>query len=580
MLWFISLAGVGLLAISSDILFTYAATYSENYAHVVNQAGLQRTLSLNISIQSTRLVYAQLPNQRSEAAADLRRVIDSERAEYEGLLALTASNSRLHALYGEGSPIHDAIKVYLNAAETLLRLPPEAANPLAAPYLYISKTSPLLLNELNSAVQLLMQYNDSDNHYFHMLNNVRMVIIFSVIVAQYLMVLRPTIRQLREYTIELENEVAVRKMAEAALSASETRFRALAEAIPAGVYRSDATSYVTWGNLRWKSMMGLPDEMLYGRGWEQAVHPDDIISMKDPIHMKELAEYDMTEHEFRIVHPDGRVIHIHAYVTLERDEQKNMTGILGTLVDVTQRKHIEEQTIRLEAERQRVQILGNFIRDTSHDLRTPLTVIKTSLYLARKSETPEKLEQRLDTIENQVDYLNIAIEQLQKMAKLDSVTEIEMRMTHVPPLIQDTINSIFNLMDGTFSRPLNINIADNLPALPISQENFIYALHAILDNAMRNTDAGDAIEINAAVEGDHLVLRVRDFGYGISEEHFEHIFNRFYKIDTSRSGGGGAGLGLPFVKRVMELHHGSVEATSAANIGTTITLRFPLNPAS
>jgi two-component system heavy metal sensor histidine kinase CusS len=106
---------------------------------------------------------------------------------------------------------------------------------------------------------------------------------------------------------------------------------------------------------------------------------------------------------------------------------------------------------------------------------------------------------------------------------------------------------------------------------------FSRAVSNLVDNAVRFTPGGGAIKLSLAARAAHSEVAVRDSGCGISSEHLPRVFDRFYRVDSSRSSAG-AGLGLALVKSIVDLHGGSVGIQSKVSRGTTVTLIFPNKP--
>jgi two-component system heavy metal sensor histidine kinase CusS len=103
---------------------------------------------------------------------------------------------------------------------------------------------------------------------------------------------------------------------------------------------------------------------------------------------------------------------------------------------------------------------------------------------------------------------------------------------------------------------------------------FERAVNNLVENALRHTTSGGSIVISVAADATGTQIEVKDTGAGISPEHLPHIFNRFYRADPSRSSEG-SGLGLALVKSIVDLHAGSVEASSVVGRGTVVTMTFP-----
>ena len=110
----------------------------------------------------------------------------------------------------------------------------------------------------------------------------------------------------------------------------------------------------------------------------------------------------------------------------------------------------------------------------------------------------------------------------------------------------------------------------------ISMEELIMIL---LDNALKYTPEKGNITLKVAPEGRNAVMEVSDSGEGISQRDIKHIFDRFYRADRSRSKSriSGFGLGLPVAKKIVELHHGSIRASSKIGQGSTFTVRLPIS---
>jgi len=101
------------------------------------------------------------------------------------------------------------------------------------------------------------------------------------------------------------------------------------------------------------------------------------------------------------------------------------------------------------------------------------------------------------------------------------------------------------------------------------------ALQNLAANALRHTPRGGKVALSAALEDGGVMVSVMDTGSGIAPEHLPHVFDRFYKIDPSRTGQSGSGLGLSIVKAIVERHGGTVRVSSPPGEGSTFTIKFP-----
>ena len=247
------------------------------------------------------------------------------------------------------------------------------------------------------------------------------------------------------------------------------------------------------------------------------------------------------------------------------------------ITDLRERKKAELQAMELLFEKERTQLLANFMRDTSHDLRTPITIIINKLYKARRLRTDDERIQTILDAENYVFYLNSVLEQLQQMAILDSLSEVPYELASINHVI---IEAVHDLEQKTSEKNISIStdLAPELPPIRFNPDNMHRALTELIRNAIQFTQPGGQIHIRSAYLHDSRVLfEVIDNGKGIKTENLPRIFERFFKESISRELSGGAGLGLPMVKRIIELHYGSIEVESTLGETTRFRVFLPTN---
>jgi signal transduction histidine kinase len=224
-------------------------------------------------------------------------------------------------------------------------------------------------------------------------------------------------------------------------------------------------------------------------------------------------------------------------------------------------------------EREQMRIMADFVRDASHDFRTPLSIIQTSLYLLRrKAESAEQLE-RLNTVGNQASRLSRLIDGLLTMLELDKA-EIALIPINLNIVGQNAVDRSREHAHG-LGLSLDLTLPEE-PALVSGEEGYLMkAVANLVDNAIAFTPAGGRIKVAIRAEEDRIVLTVSDTGIGIAADEHERIFERLYKVDKARTiDSGGLGMGLSITKRIMELHGGDVAVKSAPGEGSTFTLTF------
>ncbi|HMP77736.1 MAG TPA: ATP-binding protein [Kiritimatiellia bacterium] len=240
-------------------------------------------------------------------------------------------------------------------------------------------------------------------------------------------------------------------------------------------------------------------------------------------------------------------------------------GALIVLTDVTRLRQLE----RLQRE---------FVANASHELKTPVTSIKGfAETLAGEDMDPEQARRFTRIILRQADQLGTLIDDLLELTRLEhesGLTAIERSELVAAELLAGVIESC-SAEANQKNIQMHARPAEGLRlrAHPVLIQR---ALVNLLDNAIKYSPPHTAVEVRAESVPGAVCLSVTDQGPGIAPEHQGRIFERFYRVDKSRSRKlGGTGLGLSIVKHVMEAHGGSVSVQSAIGQGSTFTLRLP-----
>jgi PAS domain S-box-containing protein len=252
-----------------------------------------------------------------------------------------------------------------------------------------------------------------------------------------------------------------------------------------------------------------------------------------------------------------------ALIPMEVADEPARNGVLLSGRDITHIKEIERFKAR-------------FIADALHDLATPITGLSMRLSLLRRS--PERLNEHLRTLENQVEHLRQLLEDLRTLSRIDrGQNELEKTVGPLNPLVQrvyDTYEPVALDKGQTFA----LRLAEALPDLPLDQRQIERVLVNLVSNAINYTEPGRGIEISTGRDGDTLWVAVADEGMGISADDLPRIFDRFYRTrEAQRLQTGGTGLGLAICKEIAELHGGALRVVSAPGEGSTFTLLLPVS---
>lgn len=272
---------------------------------------------------------------------------------------------------------------------------------------------------------------------------------------------------------------------------------------------------------------------------------------------------------------DGMEICVLAsFAPLENDAGET-SGMIIVARDITQRKNAEQQSLDLALEREKVKLLRDFIGDSSHDFRTPLTTIRTSAYLLRVKH-PDITTKHLDVIESEVDHLGRLVEDLLTLARLDTAPVFEFASVDITALIQRTIVPL-QLLAHDKQQTLAYR-SDRRPLLVRGDAiELARVLVNVLTNAINYTRPSGEINVVTINNDKTVTIQITDNGLGISEDDLPHVFERFYRVDKTRaSKTGGAGLGLPIAKKIVEAHGGSITVESTLGVGSSFMICLPL----
>ena len=225
--------------------------------------------------------------------------------------------------------------------------------------------------------------------------------------------------------------------------------------------------------------------------------------------------------------------------------------------------------------------LRRFVADASHELRTPLTAIRGFSELHRQGAVmgEKDTKQLLARIEGESIRMGSLVEDLLLLARLDQSREMEALPVDIAAVTRDAVASA--QVAGP-SHPISLS-ADVGELYILGDKNRIYQVVAnLLANAKTHTPDGTKITVSIVRSDDGVRISVSDNGPGLSEEDQKRIFERFYRVDSSRVrvDGEGSGLGLSIVDAVMQAHGGNVSVSSELGKGATFILFFPQTPES
>ena len=215
---------------------------------------------------------------------------------------------------------------------------------------------------------------------------------------------------------------------------------------------------------------------------------------------------------------------------------------------------------------------NRFTSDASHELRTPIAVIQGYINMLDRwgKADGEILEESIEAIKSESHNMKRLTEKLLLLAKADKgILEMDFEYFELNDLISE-ITKETQMIDSSHTVTNNINEVRSIYA---DRESLKQAIRIFVDNAVKYTPEGGKIALNSYVNKKKIYIEIEDNGIGISKEDMNNIFNRFYRVDKSRTKeSGGHGLGLSIAKWIISQHKGEIEVKSELNEGTVVTL--------
>ncbi|MBZ0295034.1 MAG: HAMP domain-containing histidine kinase [Anaerolineae bacterium] len=243
-----------------------------------------------------------------------------------------------------------------------------------------------------------------------------------------------------------------------------------------------------------------------------------------------------------------------------------------------QRDSLETDRRQLAVESERNDLMKQFVANISHDLKTPLTIMKANLYLLGRVKDADRQQELLSQIEDQVNRLDHMIHANLTLSRLDHTEEHTLERVNVHSLLKQLC---LDFTPSFESKQLSLirDLDEKLPRIIGEESSMISMFTNLIENAVNYTPSEGSITVRAYAQPPYIMVEISDSGIGMSQEEVSHIFERFYRSDKARAThNGGSGLGLAIVKRTVELHHGCIEVDSTPDQGTTFRIVLPTFP--
>jgi len=375
-------------------------------------------------------------------------------------------------------------------------------------------------------------------------------------------------------------DITDRKRAEAALRASEERFRTLANQAPIIIWQSDTAGVCIYVNTTWCRFTGLSEEESLGMGWTSTIHPEDR-DTAFTLWMQALATRAPYHTQFRLRRADGVYRYVLVYGTASSDPGGAFTGYIGTILDITEQKELEAQR---EA----------FVSMAAHELKTPLTAVQGNVQLAQRRLTrllsqaelipPEQqraLEEVLTMLNRSQQPLRVQHRLINDLLHVSCMQEDKLEVRLAPcDLVGLVYETVQDYQAAHPSRLITLELPGQDPLQVYADRDHLrQVLSNYLTNALKFSPNAEPVQVGLSLEAGYVRVWVQDHGPGLSREQQQHIWERFYQAPQAPVQGGwkgGLGLGLYICQQLMSRQQGQVGVESTPGHGATFWFTLPL----
>jgi PAS domain S-box-containing protein len=382
---------------------------------------------------------------------------------------------------------------------------------------------------------------------------------------------------LHEASRAQREDTAARERALEALKASEQRLQLAIDATEAGTYDWDiVTGRVEW-SARARELFGVPaDAPIDISRFFDSVHPDDLLQVRERLDAALAGADDgRIRMEYRVRHADGRNLWLDARGQVHFGSAAGRRGplrVVGVVIDQTERQ--QRIAALHEADRRK----DEFLAMLAHELRNPLAPLRNAVgLLARTVPGAGTAWRAVEMADRQVRHMTRLVNDLLDVSRItQGKIELRREPVAIADAVAEAIESIRPLVEQR-GQSLSVDVPRHSPTILADAVRIAQVLENLLSNASKYTDAGGAIALRVEQSGGHVLVRVTDTGIGIDREHLARVFDLFTQIDaTADRAQGGLGIGLSLVKRLVELHGGTVSAHSdGPGRGTSFVVRLP-----
>jgi two-component system phosphate regulon sensor histidine kinase PhoR len=278
--------------------------------------------------------------------------------------------------------------------------------------------------------------------------------------------------------------------------------------------------------------------------------------------LEDIFKYDDTDYrEIKMLWPKERNLRVKTANIINGDH--NRIGTVAVVQDITDIKKLENMR-------------SQFVANVSHELKTPLTSIRGFSETLRYVKDDKNKNKFLNIIDDEANRLTRLIDDILTLSNIENNKEVVKDRIDINSVIRD----VCYLMSSS-AKKKDIHIETNISEVPDiygDKDRFKQMIINLIDNAIKYSDNGGRVKIGTKFDANKSIIWVEDNGVGISEEHKQRLFERFYRVDKARSRSqGGTGLGLAIVKHIVISFNGKIKVESKIGVGSKFIVQIPVN---
>lgn len=377
------------------------------------------------------------------------------------------------------------------------------------------------------------------------------------------------------YIVGSHLDISQLKYQQEYLEVQRNEFNLLLNSLGEAVFRLNNENQITFLNSYWKEISGHDARECMLKEIESFFFEEDIEAIRENIRKLKSFASQRSFIEVRLKHAKGNWRWVQMVVKEFGNPGENDYFIAGSIIDVHDKK------LAFEKEKELAELKSGFVSLTSHQFRTPLTVIFSNIELIEfytEDVDPllyKRIRKSAGQIKGEVDRMTELMNNILLVGRYDSnQLQYNLKPLYLSPIIDAIVQTYFsNEPDKR-----KIIVLDNARHVKVSVDEmlFTHVLTNIISNAFKYSAGSDNPELVVAELPGIVEIRIIDKGIGIPENELEKVFNSFYRA-TNTISFMGSGLGLVVAKQFMELHNGSIVLESELGKGTTVVLSLPLS---